>query len=198
MLLRLFFFALFFQSQSFLIPLKLGNRTNVSAIKLTAIGKYGIPRKKRSNVPAHLHTGIDIKRPGSDYNNSPVFPITNGKVISIRTDGPYAQLILEHSFNGMKFWTLYEHVAGISVKINEQVNAEKQIARFMNKKELDTYGWQFDHFHLEILRVPPIALKPDKIHPDRRFSAYTLECYRQTDLDKYYFEPLQFLRQHLR
>lgn len=190
------FFLISFQGQVFL-PFNSKDRSDVSQIQLTAIGKFGLIRKERKTVPSHLHTGIDIKRPGKNYNNEPIYPIAKGKVISKRTDGAYAQLIIENELNGKKFWSLYEHVAGIVVKVNDQVDPAKPIARFMNKEELNKYGWQFDHFHLEILKVKPMVLKPEKLHPERFYSSYSLICFRPEDLQKYYFDPIEFLRANL-
>ena len=190
------FLSFYFQEQVF-IPIGSENRKDISKIQLTAIGEFGLVRKARKDVPSHYHTGIDIKRPAKNYDNEPIYPIANGKVISKRTDGPYANIIIEHSVNGKKFWTLYEHISGIKAEVNDAVNPEKPIARFMNKAELDKHGWQFDHFHLEILKVKPQEIKPDKEHPGRFFNSYTLTCYTDNDLEKYYFEPLSFLEKHI-
>src|ERR1043166_4383712 len=178
MLLRVVVLVSLLFSSPCLVPIRSLDRKDVSSIRLTAIGKYGVIRKERKNVRSHLHTGIDIKRPGSEYDHEPIFPIVKGKVISMRDDGPYAQLIIEHELGGKEFWALYEHIAGITVKVGDEVDPAKPIARFMNKKELDNYGWQFDHFHLEILKIKPFSIKPDKMHPQRFYGAFTLICYR--------------------
>ncbi|MFL5763433.1 MAG: M23 family metallopeptidase [Bacteroidia bacterium] len=198
MLLRIIVSLLLFSSPQFLAPVRVLNRKSISEIQLTAIGKFGLVRKERKGVRSHLHTGIDIKRPGTGYDHEPVFPVAEGTVISIRTDGPYAQVIIEHKINGEKFWSLYEHIAGVCVKLQQHTDPQKPIARFMNNKELNRYGWQFDHFHLEILKIKPLSVKPDKLHPDRYYGSYTLICYEQGDLEKYYYEPLGFLKDHLR
>lgn len=167
-------------------------------IKLTEIGKFGLRRKARKNVPSHLHTGIDIKRPGNNYENEPVFSIAKGKVISKRTDGAYAQLIIEHEFGNKKIWSVYEHISGIKVKVNDLVVPEKPIARFMNKQELNKFGWQFDHFHMEILKLAPIRLVPSKIHPERFYNAFSLICHSQKDLLEHYYDPIEFIGSKLR
>lgn len=184
-------------ASSFFLPINSGNRKDVSLIQLTEIGKFGLIRKERKTVPSHLHTGIDFKRPSKNYENEPVFVIAEGKVISKRTDGPYAQLIVEHHIGNKIFWTVYEHIAGIMAKLNETVKPDKPIARFMNKTELNKYGWQFDHFHLEILKIKPMSIKAEKAHPERLFNSYTLICYKPSDLDKYYYNPITFLSENL-
>jgi hypothetical protein len=171
--------SLFF---SILLTVNAKNRKDILFIQLTKIGDFGLQRKERVNVPAHLHTGIDIRRPDNNYHDEPVFSLAEGHVISIRRDGPYAQIIIEHTIKNHKFWTLYEHISGILIKVNDQVSPKSPIARFMNKSELDKYGWQFDHFHLEILKVKPKVLKPDLRHPERFFCSYSLNCFNAYDL----------------
>lgn len=197
---KMFFIVIFFSvnlTPPFFIPINSGNRKDISQIQLTEIGKFGLVRKERKTVPSHLHTGIDFKRPGKNYDDEPVFVIATGKIISKRTDGPYAQLIVEHCIEKKVFWTLYEHIAGITVDLNEKVTPDKPIARFMNKNELNKYGWQFDHFHLEILKIKPLSIKPNKLNRERLFYSYTLVCYKPSDLEKYYYNPIAFLSENL-
>lgn len=169
------------------------DRTETSEIKLTNIGAFGLLRKERPSVSEHFHTGIDIMRPSSNYENEAIYPICEGKVISKRDDGAYAQLILEHQTD-IIFWTVYEHIAGIEVGLNEYVDAETPIARFMNKQELNEHGWQFDHVHFEVLKVKPIVLDRSNTHPERRFASRSLSCYTKTALDRYFYDPLEFLK----
>lgn len=177
-----------------LIPVCLEDRQDISKIQLTKIGQFGLIRKARTNIPQHYHTGIDIKRPNNNYESEPIFSIAKGRVISKRTDGPYANVIIEHEINGSKFWTLYEHISGIKVNVADSVDLNTQIARFMNKDELNGFGWQFDHFHLEIIKVKPIEIEPTKDHPERFFRSYTLICYSINDLHKCYFDPIEFFK----
>ncbi|WP_064967588.1 M23 family metallopeptidase [Tenacibaculum ovolyticum] len=178
------------------LPVNALDRNSISSLKLTGIGEFGLLRKERPKVPAHYHTGIDIKRPTNNYESEPIFPIFEGVVISKREDGPYAQLIIEHGDNH-KFWTVYEHIAGIEVNLFDHVNTDTKIARFMNRNELNKYGWQFDHFHFEVLKVQPFKLKRNNLKPERLFSSYTLVAYTKEDLNKYFYDPLDFLEKHL-
>jgi hypothetical protein len=181
------------QQDSFYVPVDVPGRHSFRSVKLTEIGKFGLVRKARPSVPSHYHTGIDIRRPHANYVNEPIFPVARGVVISKKTNGPYAQLILEHHADGKIFWSLYEHIAGIIVNVHDTVDPEIPIARFMNREELQKNGWQFDHVHLEILKVCPIAMKPDEINPERYFAPYSLVCYTVSDLNKYYYDPVVFL-----
>ena len=179
--------------QDYYLPINSYNRTELSILQLTKIGSFGKERKMRPGIPAHLHTGIDIKRPTQNYNNEPILSIGEGIVISMRDDGPYAQIIIEHTNNDAMFWTVYEHIAGIEVGVGDLVDENTEIARYMSKSELNKYGWQFDHFHFEILKVPPIKVKPSTTQPQRMFKTYNLICYTFEDLDNYYFDPIEFL-----
>ena len=167
---------------------------DIELLQLTEIGEFGLVRKPRPTVPEHLHTGIDIKRPKSDYQNPVyIFPTAPGRIISKREDGPYAQLIIEHKLGALKFWSVYEHIAGIAVEVDQFVDPYEPIARFYFQNELDTYGWQFDHFHFEILKSNPIKITPSPKLPDRRFASYTLSCKSEEDLDRHFYDPITFL-----
>lgn len=166
---------------------------NPSQIQLTEIGDFGKERKARPGIPAHLHTGIDIKRPGNNYIYEPIFPIATGTIISKRTDGPYAQLILEHTLERDTFWTLYEHIAEILVEVGQTVETNTEIARYFNKEELDQHGWQFDHFHFEILKSAPFPIPPNSKTPERYFISNTLNCHDMEELTSHFYDPLIFL-----
>ncbi|MFN8240419.1 MAG: M23 family metallopeptidase [Bacteroidales bacterium] len=180
-----------------LIPVRLGNRRNFGPIELTAIGSFGLVRVARATVPEHFHTGIDIKRPGKNYESEPIFAIATGIVISKRTDGPYSNIIIEHLIKGKNIWTVYEHVAGIRPGVGDKVTPFDPIARFMTREELDRYGWQFDHFHLEIIRVKPRQIKPTSDNPGCHFLSYTLICHTREELDRFYYDPVTFLKNNL-
>ena len=179
------------EKSAFMIPVLSETRSSVEELNLTEIGEFGLLRIPRPGIPAHLHTGIDIRRPGKNYENEPIFPIYTGEVISIRDDGPFAQIILSHEVPGEEpFWTVYEHIAGIQIDLNDSVHTGSQIARFMNLEELTTWGWQFDHFHLEILKQEPIKLEASERHPRRLFTTFALTCYSEAELNRRYSDPI--------
>jgi len=180
-----------------LVPIDVTDRSSLDELELTTIGAFGIMRKARPTVPTHYHTGIDIKRPGTNYKNSLIYPIAEGIVISSRDDGPYAQLIIEHEGDTFQYWSVYEHIAGIKIDVDQRVTIKDPIARFMNRVELEHHGWQFDHFHLEVLKIMPIRLKGASSLPQRRFKSYTLACTTEQELKSHFFDPLQFIESHL-
>lgn len=176
------------------LPISKADRKAWRGVQLTRIGLFGLKRKARPGIPAHLHTGTDIKRPNNNYHNEPVFAASAGKVISVRDDGPFAQVIIAHRTpDGSSVWTVYEHIAGIMVSPEDRVSPFEPIGRFMNKKELDKFGWQFNHVHFEVLKYPPRPLKRSPKTPDRLFGTYSLECYSDLELEKYYYDPIAFL-----
>ncbi len=186
------------QDAGFLLPVAVTDRSRLGAIELTPIGAFGLKRKARPGIPAHLHTGVDIRRPTRNYFAEPIFPLAAGQVISMRDNGPYAQLIIEHTpEEGRRLWTVYEHTAGIRNSTGDPVNPHQPMARFMHREELNRYGRQFDHFHFEILKTPPRPVPPDNKLPFRFFAGYRLLCYTPPGLRKHYFDPLEFLDHHL-
>ena len=177
------------------LPIGSGDRQTFEGVELTAIGIFGMMRKERPGIPAHHHTGIDFKRPTENYSSEPIYPAAKGTVISLRDDGPYAQIIIEHTLgDSTKLWTVYEHVAGIVAQLHENVNPSRPIARFMTKDELNRYGWQFDHVHFEVMKVAPRKRTPDKKRPFLHYGTYCLICYNEQDLHHYYNHPLEFFR----
>ncbi|MEP1094776.1 MAG: hypothetical protein ABJG78_06670 [Cyclobacteriaceae bacterium] len=178
----------------FLLPIQTMDRQNVNSVHLSQIGSFGVERVARPRVAKHLHTGIDIQRPVQDYSKDQfIYPIAHGVVISKRTDGPFAQLILEHEINGLVFWTVYEHIADIQVELFQKVGPKEPIARFFYGVELDKIGWQFDHFHFEVLKKRPTELKVNSKNPERLFNSYTLSCSDKDTLDQHFYNPLHFL-----
>ncbi len=81
--------------------------------------------------------------------------------------------------------------------MTDSVESSTPIARFMNKEELNRYGWQFDHLHLEVFKVKPQKLKPTEDNPERFYNSYSLVCYSIIDLNKYYIDPISFLKNNL-
>lgn len=178
------------------LPIDTENRQSLKDVELTDIGSYGLLRKARPDIPAHLHTGVDFKRPGNNYIDEPIFPVAKGEVISLRDDGPYAQIIIRHTLADSTFlWSVYEHVAGIQTELHESVDPHRPIARFMTQEELNEYGSQFDHVHLEIMKVKPMPRTPDQTRPFLFYGTYCLVCYTPAELDERYFDPLEFLQQ---
>jgi len=180
--------------QEWLLPVRAGDRKSWQDVRLTDIGRYGLRRRERPGIPGHLHTGVDFKRPGGNYRDEPVFPAGPGVLVSLRTDGPFAQAIVEHRLDSVRYiWTVYEHIAGILVALHDSVGPRRPLARFMDRTELDRYGWQFDHLHFEVMRIKPNPANGDRRRPARKYQTYGLSCHTAAELDSCYFDPREFL-----
>lgn len=177
-----------------LLPVKTADRRSWETVCLTPIGAFGLERKARPGIPAHLHTGVDIARPSDNYRHEPIYPAWCGKVISMRSDGPYGQVIVEHRVSGQKLWSAYEHLAGITVVPGDRVSPDKPMARFLTRKELNRWGWQFDHLHFEIFKIEPCPSQTTKRLPFYYFYTHNLSCYTRADLDRCYYDPETLLK----
>jgi hypothetical protein len=192
------------------VPVAVADRQSLAGVTLTEIGGFGEQRKARPGVPAHLHTGVDLRRPDGEYDSQPVFPAARGVVMSVRADGPFAQVIVEHrrqagsdadSDRGLGFtvvWTVYEHFTDIAVVPGDPVQPLQPMGRFFNRHELDRYGWQFDHLHFEVMIVAPPRVPPTAELPNRSFGTYALLCYDRGQLLRRLCDPLEFLRARFR
>ena len=177
-----------------LVPIKVEDRFSWNEVQLTDIGDFGYPRKPRKHIPGHLHTGIDIKRPKDNYRNEPIYSCFEGQVISVRRDRAYSKVIIEHTLpSGKKFWSAYEHIGEIKVRVGEWVTPETSIARFFSKEELNRDGWHFDHLHFELLKKEPERMDATKDLPERFWKSHTLTCHDRETLLKCFFDPAEFL-----
>jgi len=180
-----------------LVPVNYPHRDRVNEVKLSAIGAFGLPRKARATVPAHLHTGVDILRPTGNYDQEPIHPAHAGRIISILDDGPYSYVVLEHQTAQGICWTLYEHFHVLVHTLGQQVNTNDTLGYYFNKRELNVHGWQFDHVHFEVMKVAPPVMKPTARAPLRAYGSYTITTYTKQDLDRRLENPLHFLQQHV-
>jgi hypothetical protein len=167
--------------------------TDPYKIKLTEIGGFGLLRKARPGIPGHYHTGIDIMRPDNEYNKQPVFPARDGVVVSIFDKGPYSQIIIKHTDMNRSYWTVYEHLHVRVNKFNIPVTPFDTIGYFFSKEELNRYGWQFNHFHFEILKLEPPKIKPSEINYLRYYKTFGIVCFSREELITRQENPLEFL-----
>lgn len=176
-----------------LLPINTPSRKSFNGVQRTSIGEFGVMRKARKGIPAHFHTGIDLKRPSGNYVNEPIFPASNGVIVSLRDDGPFSQIIIEHTaIDGKKVWTVYEHLVPSGSVLGRHVSPADTIGRFFSREELQRYGWQFDHLHFEIMKVPPPVTRYREELPQYRFSTYALVCYTREILEERMIDPIIF------
>jgi murein DD-endopeptidase MepM/ murein hydrolase activator NlpD len=180
-----------------LLPIGVKDRANPDNVKLTEIGRFGLLRKARPKVPAHYHTGIDIKRPANNYANEPVYAAGKGKVISVREDGPFSQIIIEHVVKPCDtIWTVYEHILGIKCHVGDIISETSIIARFFNKDELNKYGWQFDHVHFEMMKAKPVKLRKNPRFPEYYYKTYNITCFTPAQLNRRMINPEEYFKAH--
>lgn len=177
--------------ESWKLPIESQNRESFRDMRLTKIGHFGMNRIARVRVPAHLHTAIDICRPDSNYVDSPIYAVGTGKVISMRDDGPYAQVIISH---GDTIWSVYEHISGITVSAGDSVKSNTIIGRFLNQQELNSYGWHFDHVHFELMKKRPAKRDTLPGQQNLHYATFALTCYTQKSLNENYYNPILFFR----
>ena len=102
-------------------------------------GQYGFVRDPEQTsagiVYTRLHEGIDIKPVHRDENNEPldeVRAIADGKVVYTSLVAGYSNygkyIVIEHSFDGSPYYSLYAHLSKIDVRAGEDVQRGQHIA----------------------------------------------------------------------
>ncbi len=101
-------------------------------------GRHGFVRNPRAtsggNVYTRLHEGIDIKPLQRDASGEPtdiVRAIAPGVVVHASTTAGYSNygryVVVEHRFDGCKYYSLYGHLSSISVHDGQHVQQRDQL-----------------------------------------------------------------------
>ena len=131
---------------------------------------------------------MDLQNRAAVNPGEPVYAIAAGKVIEIEDPPPQRRITIEHLLpNGDKVWSVYIHIIDEQVEVGYIVDSETVIARLMNAAELERYGKEYDHVHLEIMKKKP----PHFINFDQR---KTFTCYSEQQVDDYFYNPEEFLK----
>jgi murein DD-endopeptidase MepM/ murein hydrolase activator NlpD len=172
------------------LPLNTINRQDWSTVFLERDAYFKNLRAPFGTVKLHYHTGIDLQNGTAVSPGEPVYAIAAGKVIAIEDPPPQRRITIEHLLpNGDKVWSVYIHIIDEKVKVGEIVDSETVIARLMNAAELERYGKEYDHVHLEIMKKMPSHF----INFDQR---KTFNCYSEQQVDDYFYNPEEFLKRH--
>lgn len=172
------------------LPLNTTDRQDWSTIFLEPDAHFKALRAPFDLVKLHYHTGIDLLNKTIESFGEPVYAIAAGKVIAIKDPPPQRRITIEHLLpNGEKVWSVYIHIIDEKVKIGDIVDSETVIARLMNATELEYYGWDYNHVHLEIMKVLPPYVS--EFYQRKTFSCYTLE-----EVNKYFYDPKEYLKNH--
>ncbi len=163
-------------------PLGNDRAADYSKLKKRIIGQYGDFRK--SNVPGHRHSGIDLE----GKFNEPVYSIGDGTVTHIFREFPHKTIYVLHNHGrGKPFYSAYVHVEDIKVRVGDRVNKDTIIARIYNEDELrDSNFGTPPHLHFEIR------------HNIDDNGAASYKSMNVIELNKYCIDPLIFFDKTLK
>lgn len=181
------------QANKWFLPVGTEPLRDWKSVGITPNGMFGVWRDLDSSTVRHFHAGVDIMRVKNDYDFEPVRSAWTGKVVSVDPVLPFSTVLIEHVMeSGVKIWTVYKHISGISVLPGDIVVSHHRIARFMNRKELGIHGRKFDHLHFEILKKKPRRIRQPG-NPHLRYMPYSVECDTKSKLMRYYHDPMKFI-----
>jgi murein DD-endopeptidase MepM/ murein hydrolase activator NlpD len=96
--------------------------------------------------------------------------------------------MIQHKLpSGGFIWTTYVHVAQITVQIGDIVTSDTVIGHLMNKKQLNKYGWVYNHLHFEVLRNP-------RIGNGGKLLSYSTWCKTKNEVMKHFYNPVDFFK----
>lgn len=172
------------------LPLKTVDRQDWSTVRLEPDAHFKSLRAPFGPVKLHYHTGIDLQNGSVIEPGEPVYAIAAGKVIAIEDPPPQRKIVIEHVLpDENRIWSVYYHIIGEQVQVGDRVDTETIIARIMNASELDTYGWEYNHVHLEIMKKlsPPVS---------EYYERKTFTCYSAAEVDAYFSDAEVWLKNH--
>jgi len=162
----------------YFVPLGHDRTTDYNSLKKRIIGRYGDYRK--SNVPGHKHSGIDLEGNFSE----PVYPIGEGKVTHIFRSFPHKTIYIMHNDSrGKPFYSAYVHIEDIKVRVGDRVTKDTVIARIFNEEELRASDFGTPpHLHFEIR------------HNIEDNGTASYKSMNISELNKYCIDPLIFIK----
>jgi murein DD-endopeptidase MepM/ murein hydrolase activator NlpD len=164
-----------------LLPFEVKNRSNLSLIIL--LSKFGANRT--SHLRGHKHAGVDIV-PAKMDTGVYIYPIAKGVVCFKRVKDPFSSITIKHKLaNGAYMYSSYIHLKDIYVENGDDVDTHTKVGKIFTRKEVRRFRGPYDHLHLEIR----------KSFYDFGFASS--HCMNHAELDSFYFEPINFLSNHL-
>ena len=162
----------------YILPLGPFRQADFKEFKSRLTGRFGDYRK--SNVPGHKHSGIDIKAGFSEQ----VFAIGEGRVVDVFGKFPNKTVFIEHRDNrGKIFYSSYVHLENITVKPGDVVNSSTSLGRIFNIKELGASGFNtLPHLHFEIRKDISDS------------GEATYNCMTKEELNRYFIDPVTFFK----
>jgi len=170
------------------LPLYTSDRQDWATVFFEPDAHFKALRAPFGPVKLHYHTGIDLQNCHPQHPSEPIYAIATGKVIAIEDPLPHRRITIEHYLSdGSKVWSVYIHISNEQVAVGDRVDSETVIAYLMSQAELEIYGREFDHVHLEIMKQPPEYAA--EYHQRKTFT-----CYTEQEVDAYYYDPMKFLQ----
>jgi len=170
------------------LPLNTIDRQDWSTVYLEPDAYFKNLRAPFDSVKLHYHTGIDLQNGNAAIVGEPIFAVAAGKVIAIEDPLPQRRITVEHTLpDGSKVWSVYIHIIDERVVVGDWVDTETVIARLMTPSELERFGLEYNHVHLEIMKQMPIDAT-DFQHRK------TFTCYTEQEVDEYFYNPEKFLK----
>ena len=158
-------------------PFDSDDRRSIRAVRLRAHDGYGAYRR------GHLHSGLDlVGKP-----NERVYAVGKGKVVGFVGEFPNRAVLVRHRLkNGDVFYSGYFHVADMRVQPGDIVDETTCIGRLFDGEEQRKSRFPVRHVHLEIRKRVDDG-------GEKSYTSKTME-----ELDRYFHDPMRFLKQHLR
>ena len=164
------------------LPFRVADRKDRKYLQI--ISTFGTARS--SFYKGHIHTAIDVM-PKIPAGSVDVYSMAKGVVCSIHLGQQFKTIVIKHKLvSGEIIYTSYKHLEGICVRTGQQVNENTKLARVINKKEAKEYKGNYDHLHLEIRKS---------------FDDYGCGSWltmTKSELDKYFFNPKEFIDKYIR
>lgn len=170
------------------LPLNTADRQDWSTIFLEPDAHFKALRAPFGPVKLRYHTGTDLQNGNAFVVGEPVYAVATGKVIAIEDPPPQRRITIEHALpDGQRVWSVYIHIIEEQVIVGDMVDTETVIARLMTPAELELYGLEYNHVHLEIMKQMP-GYAADFQHRK------TFTCYTEKEVDDHFYNPVEFLK----
>ncbi len=170
------------------LPLNTIDRQDWATLVFEPDAHFKALRAPFDSIKLHYHTGIDLQNTNAVGSGQPVYAVAAGKVIAIEDPPPQRRITIQHTLvEGTKVWSVYIHIINERVRVGDIVDTETVIARLMNAAELERYGQEYNHVHLEIMKkIPPAFVDVNQ--------RKTFTCYTDQEVDEYFYNPETFLK----
>ena len=157
-------------------PFDSDDRRSMRSIRIRAHDGYGAYRR------GHLHSGLDLVGKPKER----VYAIGAGRVVGFVGEFPNRGVFVRHRLkDGGVFYSAYFHVTDSRVKPGDIVDETTCVGRLFDAEEQRRSRFPVRHTHLEIRKR--VDDDGEKSHTSK-----TME-----ELDRYFHDPMRFLKHYL-